>query len=89
MGYLQINCFNCNGTFELYASGIETGKRCRCPHCQATIPEKPWNKLVDAFFTLEEVNKDLRKARHEYGRPLFQVEYKTHYVKPEKICLDE
>lgn len=59
---------------------LDGGERGRCPHCASVIPEKGFNKLRDAMFCLEEVNKDFRKAHSEYGKTLFQAEIKSHYV---------
>lgn len=81
MGYLEIHCHNCNNTFFMYAHEIEGREKVRCPFCQARMNDKQWEKLVNAFFVIEEVNKGLRTRHEEYGEPLLQVEYKNRYIK--------
>ena len=81
MGYLKIHCHNCNGTFELYWDDIENKENVRCSHCLATMDKRQWDKLVNAYFTIEEVNKGLRNRYEMHEEPLFQAEYKTHYIK--------
>lgn len=48
-----------------------------------------WNKLVFAFWVMEEVNKDIRKDHDEYRRPHqpMQAAYKTHYVEQDKFLI--
>lgn len=89
MGYLKIYCHNCKGHFEMYAGDIESKEKVRCPHCLAIMNSRQREKLVNAFFTIEEVNKGLRTRHTEYGDVLMQVEYKTHYVPNEKYCISE
>ncbi len=82
MGYLKIHCRNCRGSFEMYWDDIETKDKARCPHCLTVMDAKQWEKLVNAYFTLEEVNKGLKTRHTEHREPLMQAEYKTHYVHP-------
>ena len=60
-----------------------------CPHCLSRMDGKQWGRLIDAYFTISEVNKDFRKYHEERGEPLFQVELRNHYVKPRKIVLND
>ena len=93
MGTLEIKCHNCGAVYEVTADCIyqaETMEKkhiypWRCPHCMATMDERLWDKLVNAFWTFEEVNKDLRSANDCYCMPLMQAEYKTHFVPHKKI----
>lgn len=93
MGTLEIKCHNCGAVNEVTADCIyqaETMEKkhiypWRCPHCMATMDERLWDKLVNAFWTFEEVNKDLRSANDCYCTPLMQAEYKTHFVPHKKI----
>lgn len=89
MGYLEIRCYNCQGKFEMYIGDIGSKEKVRCPHCMALMNGKQWNKLVNAFFTLEEVNKGLRTCHTEQGATLMQAEYRTHYVPQEYYYMDE
>lgn len=93
MGTLEIKCHNCGAVNEVTPDCIyqaETMEKkhiypWRCPHCMATMDERLWDKLVNAFWTFEEVNKDLRSANDCYCTPLMQAEYKTHFVPHKKI----
>ena len=95
MGKLEIKCHNCGAVNEVTPDCIyqaETMEKkhiypWRCPHCMATMDERLWDKLVNAFWTLEEVNKDLRNANDCYCTPLMQAEYKTHFVPHKKIYI--
>ncbi len=89
MGYLKIQCHNCGGSFEMYWDDVENKEKARCPYCLAVMNNKQWNKLVNAFFTIEEVNKGLRTRHTEHNEPLMQAEYKTYYVPQERYCMDE
>lgn len=82
MCYVSVRCFNCGATYDMYF--VEREPQI-CPHCLATMPDKPYKKIRDAMLTVEEVNKDFRKANNERGRPLFQIEVRNHYVPPEKF----
>ena len=88
MGYLKVHCYNCNNTFEMYAQEIEREKKTRCPHCLAIMNDRQRDKLVNAFFTIEEVNKGLRTRHEEHSEPLLQVEYMSRYIEPSKYCID-
>lgn len=88
MGYLKIHCHNCGNTFEMYWDDIENKEKVRCPHCLATMEKRQWDKLVNAYFTTEEVNKGLRNCHEQEGMPLFQAEYRTHYVRPKVYCVE-
>lgn len=95
MGILKIKCFNCGSKYEVTPDCICPAHTMntkhiypyRCPHCLAEMSQQAWDQLVDAFWTFEEVNKDLRTDREgeiENCR-LFQAEYETHYVPQEKF----
>ena len=89
MGYLKITCHNCGGTFELYNHTMNHEDRPpRCPHCLAKMTDKQWERLVDAYFTFEEVNKNFRSKHKERGEKLFQAEFRTYYVGADDIVRD-
>ena len=44
-----------------------------------------WERLIDAYYTFAEVNKNFRKYHDDRGEALFQVELRNYYVEPEKI----
>lgn len=89
MGYLKITCYNCEGTFELYQHTMNhEEKPPRCPHCLARMTDRQWERLVNAYFTFEEVDKNFRTSHEERGTKLFQAEFKNYYVKPEKIIAE-
>lgn len=93
MGTLEIKCHNCGAVYEVTPDCIyqaETMEKkhiypWRCPHCLRTMNKRLWDKLVNAFWTFEEVNKDLRSDNDCYYVPLMQAEYKTRFVPQEKI----
>ncbi len=90
MDYLRVRCFHCGGRFELYSRDMNhDGKPPMCPHCLSRMDGKQWGRLIDAYFTISEVNKDFRKYHEERDEPLFQVELRNHYVKPGKIVLND
>ena len=90
MDYLRVRCFHCGGGVELYSRDMNhDGKPPMCPHCLSRMDGKQWGRLIDAYFTISEVNKDFRKYHEERGEPLFQVELRNHYVKPRKIVLND
>lgn len=88
MGTLEIKCHNCGAVNVVTPDCIYHVEKMedkyiypwRCPHCMATMNRRLWNKLVNAFWTFEEVNKDLRSDTDCFCAPLMQAEYKTHYV---------
>ena len=82
MCYVQVKCFHCGANYDLY---FDSEPLNTCPHCLAEMPEKPFKKIQNAFYTVEEVNKDFRKAHDERGQRLFQIEIKNHYVPIEKF----
>ena len=98
MGTLEIICHNCGAVYEVtpdcvYPAETMEAKHIypyRCPHCLAEMNHRLWDKLVDAFWTFEEVNKDLRTDYTGYDKrdPLMQAQYKTHYVPHEKFNVD-
>lgn len=62
-----------------------------CPHCLVQMDKTQWERLIDAYFTFAEVNKNFPKYRVDRGEPLFQVELltKKNYVKLERIVLND
>ncbi|MDE5699156.1 MAG: hypothetical protein K2I96_17410, partial [Lachnospiraceae bacterium] len=62
-----------------------------CPHCLTRMDKTQWERLIDAYFTFAEVNKNFRKYHEDRGEPLFQVELLTEkkYVKPKNIAVDD
>jgi len=90
MDYLKVYCFHCGGKFELYSRNMNyDDKPPMCPHCLSRMDKTQWERLIDAYYTFCEVNKDFRKYHEDRGEPLFQVELRNYYVKPEKIVLDD
>lgn len=95
MGILEIKCHNCGSVYEVLPDCINSAEMMetmhiyprRCPHCLAMMDRRLWDKLVNAFWTFEEVNKDLRSDSENYGTPLMQAEYKMYYVPHDKICI--
>lgn len=89
MDYLKIRCFRCGGQFELYNHTMNNEEKPPiCPHCLARMSKAQWDRLVDAFFTFAEVNKNFRKYHEDRGKPLFQAEIHSYYVDSEKITRD-
>lgn len=92
MEYLKVKCHRCGNSFHLYNRDMSYDERPpHCPHCLVSMDKMQWERLVDAYFTFAEVNKNFRKYHMDRGEPLFQVELLTEkkYVKPEKIVLDD
>lgn len=90
MDYLKVRCFHCKGEFELYNRNMNhDDKPPRCPHCLKMMNKTQWERLINAYYTFAEVNKNFRQYHEDRGEPLFQVELRSYYVKPEKIVIDE
>ena len=92
MEYLKVKCHRCGNSFHLYNRDMSYEERPpMCPHCLVRMDKIQWVRLIDAFFTLAEVNKNFCKYHMDRGEPLFQVELLTEkkYVKPEKIVLND
>lgn len=98
MGILEIHCHNCGAVYEvLPESVVQTEKLPEgihpycCPHCMAKMNTRTWDKLVWAFWEMEEVNRELRAEYTGYNHrsPLMQASYKTHYVEQDKIATTE
>ena len=94
MGSLEIHCHHCGAVYEVIPDFIREADKLpsdiipyRCTHCMNKMNPRLWDKLVFAFWVLEEVNKDLRTEYDGYDRrrPLMQATYKTHYVEQNKI----
>ena len=86
MDYLKVHCFHCGGDFELYAHTMDhENKPPMCPHCLKRMNGTQWERLIDAYYTFAEVNKNFRKYHDDRGEALFQVELRNYYVEPEKI----
>lgn len=90
MDYLKVHCFQCKGKFELYSRNMNHDDMPpMCPHCLTRMGKKQWERLIDAYYTFQEVNMDFSKYHEDRGEPLFQVEIRNHYVKPGKIVLND
>ncbi|MDE7202750.1 MAG: hypothetical protein K2O91_12820 [Lachnospiraceae bacterium] len=92
MEYLEVKCHRCENSFHLYNRDMSYGEKPpMCPHCLIRMDKTQWERLIDAYFTFAEVNKNFRKYHEDRGEPLFQVELLTEkkYVKPQKIVLDD
>lgn len=95
MGSLEIICHNCGAIYEVTPDTIIDADKLqpgvfpyRCPHCLASMNKRTWNKLVDAFWTFEEANKELREWHTGYdNHPLLQAQIKTYYVPRGKILI--
>ena len=83
MVFVKAHCFNCGADFDLYSDTVFSSGFASCPHCCATMPEKAYKKIGNAFMCLEEINKDLRNAHSDRGGQLFQIELCNHYVTEE------
>ena len=84
MCYVEVMCHSCGAVFHLY---FDENTSRRCPHCLAEMPDKGFQKLRNAMYCAEEINKDFRVAHDEKDRPLFQVEIRNHYVPNDKFNL--
>lgn len=81
----KIHCFNCDGTYHVYWSGISKENIVNCPHCDATIDEIMWHRIVNALGTLNDVNYHFRKYHDERGEDLFEVSLENFHVPAEKF----
>ena len=92
MEYLKVTCHRCGNGFHLYNRDMSYEERPpMCPHCLVRMDKMQWERLIDAYFTFAEVNKNFRKYHEDRGEPLFQAELLTEerYVKPKNIVLDD
>ena len=80
MVYAKILCFDCKGSFELYAADMTADKAPPiCPHCGAKLPEMPFRKLHDITQQLEEVEKDCRSLHDTIGATLFSISMENYH----------
>ncbi len=78
----RIYCFDCRATFEVYADQMgPDAPAAACPHCGAKVPETPFHKLLNAVYTLQEVEKDLLNAHDDRGEPLFSVDLRNYHTR--------
>lgn len=87
--FTKIQCGNCGANFELYSREMQRSEvPIRCPHCLQQMTKKQWSALVDAFFTVQDLNYQAIKSHEEYGKPLFTVEMVYKRIPRDKICID-
>lgn len=72
--YVRATCGNCKNKFEIYAEEMQADKKYHCPHCYQVIDDKHWNELVNAFFTVQDLNYQTIKAHNEHHTGLFVYE---------------
>ena len=96
MGTLEIHCHHCGAVYEVTSDLVREADKLppdiipyRCTHCMNKMEPRLWDKLVFAFWVMEEANKDIRKDHDEYDRPHrpMQAAYKTHYVEQDRILI--
>ena len=83
--YVKATCGNCKCKFEIYSITLQHEESFRCPHCNAKIEKKQWSKLVNAFFTMNDLNYQIRKSHGERGIDFFSFECVNKEVPREKI----
>lgn len=90
MEYLKIKCHRCGNSFNVYHRNISSKEKMYCPHCLVAMDQRQWERLVDVYAQLAEINTNFRKHHEDRGEPLFQASICTEkkYVIPEKICLN-
>lgn len=87
MGTLEIHCHKCGAVYEVLPECIIQTEKLPtgihpycCPHCMAEMNTRTWDKLVWAFWEMEEANKELREWHTGYkDHPLLQAAYKTYH----------
>lgn len=92
MEYLKVKCHRCGNSFHLCNRDMSHEEKPHmCPHCLVRMDKTQWERLVEAYFVLAEVNKDFRRYHTDKGEPLFQAEILTEekYVAPEDIVLTD
>ena len=76
MLYMRIHCGACGGTWEVYRRGRDTSGARTCPHCDYTIDQDTWKKVVlPAFQTVENVNLTLAQDHIEKHSAEFEVDF--------------
>lgn len=83
--YVKATCGNCKNKFEIYADEMQADKKYYCPHCYQSIDSKHWNELVNAYFTVQDLNYQTLKAHHEHNTGLFSYEMLNIEVPKSKI----
>ena len=81
----KIHCYNCGNDYYIYRSGLDHDKIVNCPHCDATMDAKMWNMIVDAVYTVDEVNYHFRKYNGERNEDLFDISVENVNVPLEKF----
>lgn len=72
--FVKATCGNCKNKFEIYAEEMQTDEKYYCPHCYQMIDGKHWNELVNAYFTVQDLNYQTLKAHNEHHTGLFTYE---------------
>ena len=83
--YVKATCGNCECKIELYNITLQHEQSFRCPHCLQKINKKQWARLVNAFFTTQDLNYQTKKAHDDYGTGLFTYEFVNKQIPKEKI----
>lgn len=81
----RIHCMNCDSTYYVYWTGISREKIVHCPHCDARIEEKMWERVVEAMGAVHNVNYHFLKYKGEYDEDLFEVSVEHVHVPLEKF----
>ena len=76
MLYMKVHCGACGGTWEVYRRGRDTSGARMCPHCDYTIDQDTWRKVVlPAFQTVENVNLTLAQDHIDKHNAEFEVDF--------------
>lgn len=84
----DIECQNCQNTFQIFWHSFENQLPISCPYCDKSMSEKSVHMLENTLGATYELNKEIRKRHQELDEPLFIVSIQHVFVPEEKFDID-
>lgn len=84
----DIECQNCNNTFQFFWHFFEKQLPVACPYCDKVMSDNATEMLRHSLGSTNELNKELRKNHEEREEALFKVSIHDVFVPIEKFDFD-
>lgn len=84
----DIECQNCQNTFQIFWHSFESQLPISCPYCNKDMSKKSVSMLKETLGTAFELNKEIRKRHEERNEALFIVSIQHVFVPEEKFDID-
>lgn len=85
----KIHCFNCGCDYYVYKSEMRKDHIVNCPHCDAKMDEHMWENVINAVYTVDEVNYHFRKYHGERNEDQFSINVENYEVPLEKFRFEK